>query len=58
MSDKKRGRKAASSAEKPMSIGDIINDDKIMVNSNRRGPAVGKDMKKDLFKLLGAVKTA
>ena len=53
-----KGRKANPSAEKPMSIGDIINDDKIMVNSKRRGPAVGKDMKKDLFKLMGAVKTA
>jgi hypothetical protein len=57
MSDKKRGRKAASSAEKPMSITDVIKDDKVIVNSPA-GPAVGKDMKKDLFKILGAVKTA
>ena len=52
-----KGRKANPSAEKPMSVGDMINDDKVIINSNRRGPAVGKDMKKDLFKLLGAVKT-
>lgn len=52
-----KGRKANPSAEKPMSVGDVIKDDKLIVNSPA-GPAVGKDMKKDLFKILGAVKTA
>jgi hypothetical protein len=51
-----KGRKAQSSAEKPTTIGDIIKDDKLIVNSSA-GPAVGKDMKKDLFKILGVVKT-
>ena len=57
MSNKKRGRKAASSAEKPFSVYEAIHDDKRMIGTSRRGGAVGKDMKKDLFKLIGLVKT-
>jgi hypothetical protein len=58
MSNKKRGRKAAASAEKPFSVYDAINDDKRMLGTPRRGGAVGRDMKKDLFKLIDLVKTA
>ena len=56
MSDKKRGRKAASSAEKPMTVYDAITDDKIVVHT-KGGTAFTKEMKKDLFKQMGLVKT-
>ena len=56
MSDKKRGRKAASSAEKPMSVYDAITDDKVVVHT-KGGTAFTKEMKKDLFKQMGLVKT-
>ena len=56
MSDKKRGRKAASSAEKPMTVYDAITDDKVMVKTPA-GSAFTKEMKKDLFKQIGLVKT-
>tara|TARA_R100000231_G_C5257466_1_gene144689 strand:- start:129 stop:302 length:174 start_codon:yes stop_codon:yes gene_type:complete len=57
MSDKKRGRKAASSAEKPMSVYDAITDDKVVVHT-KGGTAFTKEMKKELFKQIGLVKTA
>ena len=57
MSDKKRGRKAASSAEKPMSVYDVITDDKAVLHT-KGGTAFTKEMKKELFKQIGLVKTA
>ena len=56
MSDKKRGRKAASSAEKPMTVYEAITDDKVVVHT-KGGTAFTKEMKKDLFKQMGLVKT-
>jgi|TARA_R100001509_G_scaffold4843_1_gene2997 hypothetical protein len=56
MSDKKRGRKAAPSAEKPMTVYDAITDDKVVVHT-KGGTAFTKEMKKDLFKQMGLVKT-
>jgi hypothetical protein len=55
-----RGRKAASSAEKPdkeIGIYDMLHDDKYYLHNPRRGSAVGTKMKKDLAKMIGIVKT-
>ena len=52
-----KGRKANASAEKPMSVNDAISDDKVMVKTPA-GSAFTKEMKKDLFKQIGLVKTA
>ena len=52
-----KGRKANASAEKPMSVHDAISDDKVMIKTPA-GSAFTKEMKKDLFKQIGLVKTA
>jgi len=57
MSGKKKSRKAAASAEKPLSVYDAITDDKVVVHT-KGGTAFTKEMKKELFKQIGLVKTA
>jgi len=49
-----KGRKAQGSAEKP-SVYNIIKDDSKFLHTPA-GSAIGKDMKKDLFKLIHVVK--
>ena len=50
-----KGRKAQGSVEKP-SVYDAIKDDDRVLHTPA-GSAVGKEMKKDLFKLMHLVKT-
>ena len=55
-----RGRKAAGSAEKPNKnpgVYEMLHDDKYYMTNPRRGGAVGTEMKKDLAKMVGIVKT-
>lgn len=50
-----RGRKAQPSAEKPVTVYDVIkDDDKVLYTP--AGSAVEEEMKKDLFKQIGVVK--
>jgi len=56
MSEKSsRGRKAQPSAEKPVTIYDIIKDDSKGLRTPA-GSAIGEEMKKDLFKQMNVVK--
>jgi hypothetical protein len=58
MSEKpQRGRKAAKSAEKSFSVYESIKDPKSVV-STPGGTAFTEEMKKDLFKQVGLVKSA
>ena len=52
-----RGRKAANSAEKGNSVYDAIKNPNVSV-STPTGTAFTEEMKKDLFKQLGLVKSA
>ena len=50
-----KGRQAASSAEKPITIYEIIKDDTKALKT-RAGSAVGEEMKKDLLKQIHLLK--
>lgn len=56
MSEKSsRGRKAQPSAEKPVTVYDVIKDDSKGLRTPV-GSAIGEEMKKDLFKQMNVVK--
>jgi len=50
-----RGRKAQPSAEKPVTVYDVIKDDSKGLRTPV-GSAIGEEMKKDLFKQMNVVK--
>ena len=55
-----RGRQAQPSAEKSNKnpgVYEMLHDDKYYMTNPRRGGAVGTEMKKDLAKMIGIVKT-
>lgn len=51
-----KGRKAAASAEKGLSVYDAVNDPKVVVETPG-GSAGTREMKIDLFKQMGLIKT-